>query len=56
MMFRSSACLALALFAGSAIAANDLKSGPQPGEPNNRSGFKPNLVAGAFAGQRLCPV
>ena len=33
-----------------------LKSGPPVGARNNRSGFFPNYVAGAFTGQRRCPV
>jgi hypothetical protein len=44
------------LLAGSAVAADDLKSGPPVGADNDRSGFRPQFVAGPSAGRSLCPV
>jgi hypothetical protein len=46
---------ALALV-GSGLAAEPLKSGPQVGAGNDRSGFRPKFVAGPSCGQNLCPV
>jgi hypothetical protein len=52
MMVRST--LAVLLLAGSALAAGELKSGPQPGE---RTGaFFPMFINGPRAGQENCPV
>ena len=49
--------LLAALFLGGALLADTpVKSGPQVGADNNRSGFKPQFVAGPSAGQKLCPV
>jgi len=56
MMLHSTLSLAVVLLAGSAPAADDLKSGPPVGAENDRSGFRPQFVAGPSAGQRLCPV
>jgi hypothetical protein len=44
------------LLCGSGQASGPLKSGPQVGSRNDRSGFVPQFVAGASAGQRMCPV
>jgi len=45
------------LFLGGALLADvPVKSGPQVGADNDRSGFKPQFVAGPSAGQKLCPV
>ena len=53
----ASAALAVVLFGGSVRAeAPPLKSGPQVGTENDRSGFRPQFVAGPSAGQKLCPV
>jgi hypothetical protein len=52
----ASAALASFLLAGSLQAWEPLRSGPQVGAKNNRTGFFPNHVAGPAAGQRLCPV
>ncbi len=52
MRFQST--LVLALLASSAIAADDLKSGPQPGEQTG--GFRTLFVNGTLAGQSRCPV
>jgi hypothetical protein len=49
-------CLAVLLLASSATAADGLKSGPQVGAANDRSGFYPQWVAGPGAGERRCPV
>ena len=55
--FIASAALAAVLFGGSVRAEGPpLKSGPQVGTENDRSGFRPQFVAGPSAGQRLCPV
>jgi hypothetical protein len=43
------------LLAGSTLA-EDLKSGPQVGCDNDRSGFRPQFVTGPIAGGSLCPV
>lgn len=48
--------LAALLLAGNGRAAEPLKSGPQVGAKNDRSGFLPQFVAGPSAGQTLCPV
>lgn len=50
------AALAVFLIAGNGVAAEPLKSGPQVGAKNDRSGFWPRFVAGPSAGQTLCPV
>ncbi len=52
MLFRST--LVLVLLAGSATAADDLKSGPQAGEQTG--GFSTLFVNGRHAGQKRCPV
>ncbi len=44
------------IFGGSVRGENSLKSGPPVGASNNRSGFKPLLVAGPATGKNLCPV
>jgi hypothetical protein len=51
----TAASLALALLAGSAVAGEALKSGPQPGDavPNP---FNPLNVTGKFAGKKQCLV
>jgi len=46
---------ALALAAGPP-PLKPLKSGPQVGARNDRSGLLPKFVAGPAAGQHLCPV
>jgi hypothetical protein len=56
MKFRPLTCLAVVLLAGSAMAADELKSGPQVGAKNNRNGFYPQWVSGPGAGERRCPV
>jgi hypothetical protein len=56
MVPRFSLSLAVVLFAGSVVAAGELKSGPQVGAGNDRGGFKPQFVAGPSTGQSLCPV
>ena len=49
--------LLAALFLGGALLADaPVKSGPPVGADNNRSGFKPQFVAGPSAGQNLCLV
>jgi hypothetical protein len=48
--------LAVLLLAGNVQATDPLKSGPQVGSKNNKSGFLPQHVTGPTAGQRLCPV
>jgi hypothetical protein len=49
------ASLAMALLAGGVIAAEELKSGPQPG--NAIPGpFHPLNVTGSAAGQKACQV
>jgi hypothetical protein len=50
------AALAVLLLGGAARADDPLKSGPPVGADNDRSGFKPQFVAGPSAGQKLCPV
>jgi hypothetical protein len=46
-----------ALLLGSTVqAVAPLKSGPPVGASNDRSGFKPLLVAGPATGKNLCPV
>ena len=55
----ASAALAAVLLSGNALAdppPPPLKSGPPVGAKNDRSGFLPQFVAGASAGQRMCPV
>jgi hypothetical protein len=52
----ASAAIASILFATSGQAAAPLKSGPQVGDKNNRSGFYPNWVAGFCANEHMCPV
>jgi len=56
MRHHSCLTLAIVLLAGSLAAADDLTSGPPVGADNDRSGFKPQFVAGPSTGQRLCPV
>ena len=48
------AALALALLVGSALAAEALKSGPQPGD--GMTPFDPYNVTGPFAGDERCLV
>jgi hypothetical protein len=55
MSFRSTLALAVALLAGSATAADVLKSGPQVGE-GVPGGFPALFVNGLHAGQKCCPV
>jgi hypothetical protein len=45
-----------ALLVGGIPELPPLKSGPAVGTQNNRSGFFPTYVAGAFTGQQRCPV
>ena len=52
----ASAALAACLLGASVPVAIPLKSGSPVGSENDRSGFRPQHVAGATAGQRLCPV
>ncbi len=52
----ASAALAALLMGGNVRAEDPLKSGPQVGAKNNRSGFLPQFVTGPLAGQRRCPV
>jgi len=52
----ATAALAAFLLGGNAQAENPLKSGPPVGTENDRSGFRPEFVAGPSAGKRLCPV
>jgi hypothetical protein len=52
----AAAALAGLLGAATAQAADPLRSGPPVGAENNRSGFRPQFVAGPSAGQNLCPV
>jgi hypothetical protein len=47
--------LAVALLAGGALAADDLKSGPQPGQ-RLAGPFHPLNVTGPGAGQKVCQV
>jgi hypothetical protein len=56
MKVRSVLFLAVALLGGGALAADDLKSGPQVGAGNDRNGFYPQWLTGPSAGQRRCPV
>jgi hypothetical protein len=56
MTLRSTLSLAVVLLAGSAAAADDLKSGPPVGARNDRSGFRPELLTGPAPGKSLCPV
>jgi len=51
-----SAALAVLLLGGKVQAEVPLKSGPPVGAENDRSGFRPQFVAGPSTGQRLCPV
>jgi hypothetical protein len=51
------ACAALAaLLLGGGRAEGPLRSGPPVGAENDRSGFRPQFVAGPSAGRSLCPV
>jgi hypothetical protein len=52
----ASAALAAILLAGAAPPPLPLTSGPPVGAKNDRSGFLPQYVAGAFAGDHRCPV
>jgi hypothetical protein len=52
----TSAAVAALLLAGATPAEQPLKSGPQVGARNNRSGFLPQFVAGPGTGERRCPV
>jgi hypothetical protein len=44
------------LLAGTVLAEDPLKSGPQVGARNNRRGFVPQFVAGPGTGDPHCPV
>lgn len=55
MMFRSTLTLAVVLLAGSTIAADELKSGPQVGDRISGR-FDPQWLNGDFAGGTACPV
>ncbi|HZU39199.1 MAG TPA: hypothetical protein VFA18_24955 [Gemmataceae bacterium] len=46
------ACLAATLLAGSVLADDALKSGPQPGD--HLEVFEPLNVTGPFAGRKQC--
>jgi hypothetical protein len=52
----ASAALAALLLGGHVPAKEPLKSGPQVGAGNDRSGFKPQFVTGPATGNRICPV
>jgi hypothetical protein len=52
----ASTALAALLLDGHAPARVPLKSGPQVGAGNDRSGFRPEILAGPATGKRLCPV
>jgi hypothetical protein len=52
----SGTACALLLLAGPGLADPPLKSGPQVGAKNNRTGFFPQYVAGPGTGDRRCPV
>ncbi|MCI0683492.1 MAG: hypothetical protein L0Y71_15415 [Gemmataceae bacterium] len=53
----ASAALAAVLFGADVpVHKPPLMSGPPVGAANNRSGFRPQFVAGPSTGQRLCPV
>jgi hypothetical protein len=54
--FLAAAAGALLLFAGPVSADAPLRSGPQVGAANDRSGFRPQWLTGVCAGKRLCPV
>jgi hypothetical protein len=56
MVRRVTLSLAVVLLAGGVLSAGELKSGPQVGAENDRSGFRPQFVTGPSAGQSLCPV
>jgi hypothetical protein len=55
MMLRSTLSLAVVVLAGGALAAGDLKSGPQVGEGVS-GGFRALFVNGDHAGKSRCPV
>jgi hypothetical protein len=50
------AALGVLLLADGGPAQEPLKSGPPVGAENDRSGFRPQFVAGPSAGKSLCPV
>ena len=50
------AAFAFLMLAGPVQADGPLRSGPQVGSANNRSGFCPQWVTGPCAGKSLCPV
>jgi hypothetical protein len=52
----AAAVLGVLLLGGDAPAKEPLKSGPPVGAGNDRRGFLPQYVAGAFTGERRCPV
>ena len=54
MVFRATVCLAL-LLAGSALGADNLKSGPQVGGGIN-GGFRVTCANGDYSGKTCCPV
>jgi hypothetical protein len=55
MMLRSTLALALLLLAGSAPAAEGVKSGPQVGD-GVPGGFSALFVNGIHTGKKCCPV
>jgi len=58
MVLRSlaGAAVTFLMLAGPMQADSPLRSGPQVGSANNRSGFLPQWVSGPTAGKQLCPV
>jgi hypothetical protein len=52
----ASTALAALLLGGGGRAEGPLRSGPPVGAENDRSGFRPQFVAGPSAGRSLCPV
>ncbi len=55
-MTLSTVCVIVALLNGNLSPKEALRSGPPVGSENDRSGFRPQIVTGPSAGQRLCPV
>lgn len=53
-MLHSTMSIAVMLFAGSGLAVDHLKSGPQVGEDASR--FAATFMNGDQAGQKRCPV
>jgi hypothetical protein len=54
-VLRSTLAIAAVLLAGSAMAADDLKSGPQVGEGIS-GGFRALFLNGEYADKSRCPV